>query len=58
MRRKLFCTMCQLDFFSRTGAKTCSPRCRKRRERIIKGKALGAWKMGQGPSPTASKMWR
>lgn len=56
----LECKMCGLHFPTyRSDAKTCSPRCRKRRERCSKGKLPGTrLKFGIPPSVTASKMWR
>jgi len=53
-----FCTMCNLYFQGRRGAKTCSPRCRARRKRVVDGNAIVTWKMLVGPSATSSKMWR
>lgn len=52
------CTMCNLRFKGRNGAKTCSPRCRKRRERVLKGTALATWKMEVPPNPRRSILWR
>lgn len=58
-QRKRICPMCQTEFMTQRGdAKTCSPRCRKRRERVLKGTALATWKMGEGPTQTSSKLWR
>jgi len=50
--------MCGLEFIAMRRAHTCSPRCRKRRERVIDGTALATWAMGVPPSPRASKLWR
>lgn len=52
------CAMCGLRFFGRSDAKTCSPRCRKRRERMLKGHALKRCKMEKPPNPNRSKLWR
>jgi hypothetical protein len=57
-RSKIVCSMCQREFMGRYGAKTCSPRCRKRRQRVIDGTALATWAMGVEPNPKASKLWR
>lgn len=58
MRVKILCTMCFLEFLGRRGALTCSPRCRKRRERVTKGTALATWPQMVPPNPKASKLWR
>jgi hypothetical protein len=55
---KKLCTMCQLEFYGRYGAKTCSPRCRKRRQRVLDGQARATWPMGIPPNAAASKLWR
>ena len=55
---RILCKMCGLEFRGRYGSKTCSPRCRKRRDRIGKGKAIGLWPMNVPPNSTASKLWR
>lgn len=57
-RRKIMCPMCGIEFYGRMDAKTCSPRCRKRRSRVIDGTAIASWPMGVPPNPRASKMWR
>jgi len=57
-REKIRCTMCGLDFLGRYSAKTCSPRCRKRRQRVLAGQALATWKMGEPPSASSSRLWR
>jgi Zn finger protein HypA/HybF involved in hydrogenase expression len=57
-RVKTHCDMCQLEFFGRRGSKTCSPRCRKRRQRVLKGTALATWPMLQPPTTSSSKIWR
>jgi hypothetical protein len=54
----ILCTMCNLHFIGRRGAKTCSPRCRKRLERVVKGTALAAWPMETPPSKESSRLWR
>jgi hypothetical protein len=60
MKFKVLCPMCQCEFPTRRAhAVTCSPRCRKRAERVKKGKApLTRVVMGLPPNPTASKLWR
>jgi len=58
MAKSKLCTMCGLNFIGRDGAKTCSPRCRKRRERIRKGIGTGTWAMLTRPNEKASKLWR
>lgn len=50
--------MCQLEFLGRNNAKTCSPRCRKRYQRVLKGEAVAGWRMKEPPNPKASKLWR
>ena len=55
----IVCQMCNLPFRGRTGAQTCSPRCRKRRERCMKGQLPGTRiRMGEPPNPKASALWR
>ena len=57
-QQTMTCTMCDLEFRGRYGAKTCSPRCRKRRERVLKGTAAQAWPMKVPPNPKRSHLWR
>lgn len=57
--RVIKCTMCNLEFRGRYRvSKTCSPRCRKRLQRVREGTALASWPMEVPPNPKASKMWR
>lgn len=57
-RIQIVCTMCDLPFWGRNDSKTCSPRCRKRRERVTKGIGGHCFKMGIPPNPKRNHMWR
>jgi len=59
MKLSILCTMCGLHFVSyHKAAKTCSPRCRKRRERVRKGIGGHNMKMGVPPNPNRSFFYR
>lgn len=58
-RVSIDCKMCGLSFMGRRGALTCSPRCRKRRERCLKGLLPGTrLAYMTPPNPKASRLWR
>jgi len=59
MRIKKTCTMCGSEFETRRPhCLTCSPRCRKRKERVVKGDALAMWSMGKPGKPMYGSQWR
>jgi len=53
------CTMCGSAFKTRRDhTKTCSPRCRKRKQRVTDGSALANWSMGKPGKPMYGIQWR
>ena len=59
MMRVKKCTMCDCTFQTRRPhTQTCSPRCRKRRQRVLEGTALGTWRMGVRGKGHYGIQWR